>query len=330
MSSARILLVGGAGYIGSVCCRMLANNGHHVSTLDNLSTGHRAAVTGELHVADLLQRGQVHAVLQQTRPDVVIHLAARSIVGESVRKPLDYYNSNLIGTLHLLDAMRAVGCRRLVFSSTCAIFGNPIQLPIDEEHPRNPVNPYGHSKEMIERILEDCQRREGLNVMRLRYFNAAGATHDGQFGEAHHPETHLIPLALDARFGRRPPLSIFGTSLNTPDGTCVRDFIHVEDLANAHQKAVTQLLHGAPGEAYNLGTGQGTSVREVLNTIAEVTGGPVPTHDAPPRPGDAAILVASNVRAQNGLGWSPTHSFHEIIESAARWSQRPRYKTAGG
>lgn len=321
----RILTVGGAGYIGSVCARALAQAGFDVSTLDDLSTGHREAVTGTFYRADLLQPDQVAAVFADARPDAVLHFAARSIVGDSVRQPLDYFHANVTGTLNLLMAMRASGCKTLVFSSTCAVFGEPIRLPLDETHPCAPLNPYGHSKHMIERILTECREQEGFSVTVLRYFNAAGATDDGALGEAHSPETHLIPLALDARFGRRPPLSVFGTDYDTPDGTCIRDYVHVEDLAEAHRLALLRLLDGDRGRAYNLGTGRGTTVRQVLDTIAQVTGAPVPAHDAARRPGDAPALYAAADLAREELGWQARRDFRDIIRSAAAWSESPRF-----
>ena len=325
MTKPHILLVGGAGYIGSICGRALALAGFSVSTLDNLSTGHREAAAGTLYEADLLDPVQLAEVFADARPDAVLHFAARSIVGDSVRMPLDYFHANVTGTLNLLQAMRQAGCVRMVFSSTCAIFGEPERLPLDEDHPRRPLSPYGHSKEMIERVLSSCREQEGFSVTMLRYFNAAGATADGSLGESHSPETHLIPLALDARYGRRPPLKVFGTDYDTPDGTCIRDYVHVEDLAEAHRLALQRLLDGDRGDAYNLGTGDGTTVREVLDTIATVTGAPVPHSDAPRRPGDAPALYAAADKAARVLGWRPTRSFTEIVETAAAWSQAPRF-----
>jgi UDP-glucose 4-epimerase len=330
MAKPRILLVGGAGYIGSVCGLSLARAGFHVSTLDDLSTGHREAAAGQLYVADLLKPEQLAPVFADAQPDAVLHFAARSIVGESVRKPLDYFHANVTGTLNLLHAMRDAGCARMVFSSTCAVFGDPVRLPLDEDHPRQPLNPYGHTKEMIERILEACREREGMSVAVLRYFNAAGAMEDGQLGEVHLPETHLIPLALDACLGRRPPLSVFGTDYDTPDGTCVRDYVHVEDLADAHRLALQQLLEGSRGRDYNLGTGRGTSVREVLDTIATVTGTPVPHSDAERRPGDAPALYAAADRAAEELGWRAQRSFTDIVRTAAQWAERPRFGPNAG
>jgi UDP-glucose-4-epimerase GalE len=323
---ARVLLVGGAGYIGSVCGAKLLAAGHSVTTFDDLSTGHRAAAQGELIVGDLRDRGAVRDALRAGPFDCVMHFAARSLVGESVQHPLRYYDTNTGGTATLLAAMAEEGVRRLVFSSTCAVYGNPQYLPLDEAHPMVPVSPYGDSKRMIEGMLDAVRSREGFGVTSLRYFNAAGATLDGRLGEAHGVETHLIPLALAAAFGKRPPLALFGQDYPTRDGTCVRDYVHVEDLAEAHRLAMQRLLDGDPGLACNLGTGRGTTVAEVLQSVERVTQKAVPHRLAPRREGDPPELYAAADRARTELGWTPRFTeIDEIVASAARWARAPRY-----
>ncbi len=324
--SARILLAGGAGYIGSICGRTLAQAGHEVFTFDDLSTGHRVAASGELIVGDIRDRSALQDVLTSRRIDAVMHFAALALVGESVTHPLRYYDVNVAGTVSLLQAMAGAGVRRLVFSSTCAVYGPPQQLPLDESHPHAPISPYGRSKDMVEEILAACREREGFSITALRYFNAAGATPDGQLGESHTPETHLIPLALHAALGHRPPLALFGTDYETRDGTCVRDYVHVLDLASAHQLAVERLLSGDRGDVYNLGTGTGTTVREIIDAIEAVTGMTVPHHEAPRRPGDPPALYASSEKITSALGWEPRwQDIHTIIETAAQWARSPRF-----
>lgn len=322
----RVLVVGGAGYIGSICARALHERGVEVETYDDLSTGHAGAVTGPLHQGDIRDRARLGAVLQQGRFDAVMHFAAKSLVGESVRSPLRYYDVNVGGTATLLQCMLDAGVRRLVFSSTCAIYGDPAYLPLDEDHPRAPVSPYGRSKLMVEDVLDACRAREGMQVMSLRYFNAAGATPDGTLGESHGVETHLIPLALAASLGQRDELKLFGTDYDTPDGTCVRDYVHVLDLADAHAKALDALMAGHPGGGFNVGTGVGTSVREVLASIARVTGRPVPHSPAPRREGDPPALYAKAERIQDELGWTPAYThIDDIVRTAAQWAESPRY-----
>ncbi|MEL6345726.1 MAG: UDP-glucose 4-epimerase GalE [Myxococcota bacterium] len=326
MTSLKVLMVGGAGYIGSICARVFADAGATVWTLDDLSTGHEEAVTGELVHGSILERSFLIDLLKRLQPDAVMHFAARSLVGESVNHPLAYYDTNVRGTLNLLTAMQAAGVNRMVFSSTCAIYGPPRYLPIDEAHPIGPISPYGDSKEMIERILSDCRAREGFQITTLRYFNAAGAMPDGSLGEAHDPETHLIPLALDALLDRRPPLKLFGRDYDTRDGTCIRDYVHVLDLAEAHRLALARLLDGDPGASYNLGTERGTTVSEILNAIARVAGRPVPYKDAPRRPGDPPALFAASAKAREELGWRPAFTdIDDIIRTALAWAQTPRY-----
>ncbi len=322
----RVLVVGGAGYIGSVCTALLRARGIEAIVFDDLSSGHLAAVTGPLVLGDIRDRDALRAALNEGRFDAVMHFAALIQVGESVLRPLDYFDVNVGGTLNLLQAMADAGVRCLVFSSTCAIYGDPQRLPLDEGHPIRPVSPYGETKAMVERILDACRARGQLRAISLRYFNAAGATSDGLLGESHPDESHLIPLALAAALGRRPPLSVLGTDYDTRDGSAIRDYIHVVDLAEAHLLALDRLLAGAPGRAYNVGTGTGHTVREVLSSVERVLGRPVPHSDGPRRPGDAPILVADSRLARLGLGWAPRHSdLDEIIRTAARWATEPRY-----
>ncbi len=323
----RVLVVGGAGYIGSVCARALAEQGADVTTLDDLSTGHRGAVTGPLLVADLRDRARVREVLRSGRFDAVMHFAARSVVGDSVHQPLPYYDVNVGGTTILIQEMLDAGVSSLVFSSTCAIYGAPQVLPLDEEQPFAPVSPYGETKLVVEQLLKHCRERHGLRVTCLRYFNAAGAVlTPPALGEAHRPETHLIPLAIEAALGRRPPLAVFGDDYPTRDGTCVRDYVHVLDLADAHLRALRRLLDGDPGDAYNVGTGVGTTVREVLDAVGAAVGQPVPHTLQGRRAGDPPELWARADKIKRALGWAPQHlDIQDIVASAARWAAAPRY-----
>ena len=322
-----ILLCGGAGYIGSHMLKWLALRGNRVTVLDNLSTGHREAVQwGELVEADLLDPASLERVFAGRRFDAVMHFCARSLVGESVAQPYDYYANNVSGTLNLLQAMQRHGVAKLVFSSTAAVFGNPVSARIDEEHPKAPINPYGASKLMVERMLQDAASAYGLRSVALRYFNAAGVSPEGDIGESHQPETHLIPNALRAALGTGPVLKLFGDDYPTPDGTCVRDYVHVDDLAQAHEQALAYIQAHEGAHAFNLGNGQGFSVREVIEAASRVAGRAVPFEVAPRRDGDPATLVASSERARAELGWFPAHaSLDEIIGTAWRWHQSPRY-----
>ncbi len=316
-----ILVCGGAGYIGSHMAQWLAAHGHQVTVLDNFSTGHREAVRwGELVEADLLDRSTLERAFAGRRYDAVMHFCASSLVGESVRDPYAYYRNNVTGTLNLLEAMRAHGVERLVFSSTAAVFGDPVSKLIDEDHPKSPINPYGASKLMVERILEDAANAYGLRSVALRYFNAAGALPEHGIGEAHACETHLIPNVLKAALGSGPALKVFGDDYPTPDGTCVRDYVHVQDLAQAHALALDYMESHPGAHAFNLGNGQGFSVREVIAAATEVTGSPIPYETAPRRPGDPAVLVASSERARLELGWKPVWTdLRDIIRSAWEW-----------
>ena len=319
----KILVVGGAGYIGSHMVKMLLGAGHEVVTLDNLSNGHRDAVLGgKLVVGDLCDRGLLRQLFREHDFAGVMHFASFIEVGESVREPLKYYRNNLSNTINLLQAMVEHDVLAFIFSSTAAIFGEPQAIPIDETHPRNPINPYGRSKWMVEQVLADVDQAHGLKSVCLRYFNAAGADPDGQLGERHDPETHLIPLVLQAAAGRREAITVFGSDYDTPDGTCIRDYIHINDLCQAHLLALEHLLAGGDSRAYNLGNGQGFSVREVIDTARAVTGRDIPVIESERRPGDPARLVADSTRARQELGWRPAYSdLATIIEHAWRWEQ---------
>jgi UDP-glucose 4-epimerase len=321
-----VLVVGGAGYIGAHMCKLLSERGHSVVVCDNFSTGHRQAVRwGELVEADTGDAPALHELFRRHRIDAVMHFAAASLVGESVADPLKYYRNNVANTLTLLDAMRAHGVSRFVFSSTAAIFGEPQSALIAEDHPTQPLNPYGHSKLAVEQVLQDCCTAYGLAAVALRYFNAAGADASGLIGESHAPETHLIPRLLRRAAGEAMDVQIFGDDYATADGTCVRDYIHVNDLADAHLRALEQLQAGS-FQRYNLGNGCGYSVRQVVTAVEQVIGRSLQIPTGKRRPGDPAALVASSEQAQKVLGWQPQHAdLHDIIESAWRWHQRPAY-----
>ncbi|APW62048.1 UDP-glucose 4-epimerase GalE [Paludisphaera borealis] len=318
-----VLVSGGAGYVGSHAARMLANAGHEVWAYDNLVFGHRGAVApGRLIEGDLLDRPKLEAALKAHKIDAVMHFAAFAYVGESVTDPGKYYHNNVVGTLSLMDAMRAVGVRRIVFSSTCATYGEPESVPIRESQAQNPINPYGYTKLVIERALADYAKAYKWGYAALRYFNASGASADGDLGEDHDPETHLIPLVLQVALGQREHITIFGDKLPTPDGTCIRDYIHVDDLASAHISALERLEPGTEFKC-NLGTGQGTSVKEVVDACRRITGHAIPAVIAGPRAGDPPALVADASLARRELGWTPRFtSIAPIVESAWRWHQK--------
>jgi len=323
MTQATVLVVGGAGYIGSHVVRTLADRGHRPITLDNLSTGHRDAVqSGVFEYGDLGDPARLRAVLRKHRCDAVMHFAACAYVGESVTDPAKYWQNNVAAPLVLLDAVRDAGISAFLFSSTCATYGEPQQLPIPEGHPQAPVNPYGHTKRALEQVLFDYDRAYGLRHVILRYFNAAGAHPDGTLGERHDPETHLIPLLFDAVRARRP-IKVFGDDYPTPDGTCIRDYIHICDLADAHVAGMERLLAGQPSAIYNLGNGQGYSVREVIACVQQVTGQPVPWEIAPRRAGDPAVLVGSAEKARAELAWNPQFPrLQEIVATAWTYYRR--------
>lgn len=322
----RVLVTGGAGYIGSHTCKALAAAGHEPVTFDNLSMGHASAVRwGPLEQGDLLDPSRLLEVIEAWRPEAVVHFAAVAYVGESVENPAKYYRNNFVGTLNLLDAMRERGVGKIVFSSTCATYGDPIKLPLDEDHPQAPINPYGRSKLMIEQVLRDYASAYGLSSIALRYFNAAGADPEGELGEEHDPETHLIPLVLEAAAGIRDKITVFGRDHDTRDGTCVRDYIHVSDLAQAHVHALTALggRAEAKARAFNLGTGTGYTVQEVIDAAGRITGRAIPVAQGPRRAGDPPTLVADAAAARATLGWQPRYSdLATMLETAWAWTMK--------
>lgn len=315
-----VLVTGGAGYIGSATVEALRARGDRVTVIDNLSTGHRAALFDDVqfcHV-DLLETASIIDILRDVQPDAIIHFAAFSLVGESVANPEKYMWNNVNGTVSLLSAMRAAGTPAIVFSSTAATYGEPQGIPIQETQPTNPCNPYGLTKRFMEQAMEAYEPAYGIKSVRLRYFNACGATE--QRGEDHRPESHLIPLVLQVALGQRESVGIYGTDYNTPDGTCVRDYIHIQDLATAHLAAVDHLARGGESLTCNLGNGDGYSVRQVIDVCREVTGHDIPAVEAPRRPGDPGQLVASAERARTVLGWTPAKpSLKDIVADAWRW-----------
>ncbi len=324
-----ILVLGGAGYIGSHTVKHLLEHGQECLVADNLIFGHREAVDARASFvkADLMDKASLRVIFEQYPITEVIHFAAFAYVGESVSNPQKYYHNNLIGTLNLLDVMLEFGVKRIVFSSTCATYGEPQYTPIDEAHPQNPINPYGKSKLMIESVLADYHHAYDLRYIALRYFNAAGAASDGEIGESHDPETHLIPLVLQAIKGEREHITVFGSDYDTPDGTCVRDYIHVEDLALAHRLALKKLNESSDYSAtINLGTGVGVSVKDIISTAERVTGRVCPTRYAERRAGDPAKLFADNTKAKSVLGWQPQHAdIATLIQHAWAWEQHKKY-----
>jgi UDP-arabinose 4-epimerase len=319
-----VLVTGGAGYIGSHACKALSRAGFVPVTYDNLVYGHEWAVKwGPLEIGDILDRARLDEVFEKHRPQAVMHFAAFAYVGESVTDPAKYYRNNVMGSLTLLEAARDHGLRNFVFSSTCATYGVPDQVPIPETQTQRPINPYGATKLMVEQLLRDFEVAHGIKWSALRYFNAAGADPDNEIGEAHDPETHLIPLVLDAVSGRRENVAVFGTDYGTRDGTCVRDYVHVTDLADAHVLALQALQAGAPSSAYNLGNGTGFSVSEVIEAAQRVTGEKVPVVLADRRPGDPPALVGDASRARAELGWEPRlFEIDDIVRTAWAWHQR--------
>lgn len=315
-----VLVIGGAGYIGSHSARALRRAGHDVIVFDNLSTGYEFLASGfELIQGDILDAPALKRVL--SRVDAVMHFAAHAYVGESVVNPTKYFRNNVEGGLSLLNAMVESGVKKIIFSSTCAVYGEPAKVPIDETTPRQPVNPYGVSKLFFEQALASYDRAYGLRFASLRYFNAAGADESGEVGELHEPETHLIPLALSAAAGTGPQLQVFGSDYPTPDGTCIRDYIHVNDLADAHVKALAHLSSGNESFAVNLGTGTGYSVQQVISAVEQATGKTVPRRLAPRRPGDPPALVANPAKAQALIHWKANRGLPEIVATAWKWMQ---------
>lgn len=325
-----MLVTGGAGYIGSHACKALFEANYTPIAFDNLAYGHEWAVKwGPLEVGDILDRSRLDEVLKQYQPIAILHFAAFAYVGESVTDPGKYYRNNVAGSLALIEAARDHNIDKLVFSSTCATYGVPDRLPIKEETPLKPINPYGASKLMVERMLADFSAAHNLRYIALRYFNAAGADPNNMVGESHDPETHLIPLIFDAASGRRPEITVFGMDYETPDGTCIRDYIHVSDLADAHVLALEALIEGEPSQTFNLGLGFGFSVLEVIEAVECVTGLHVPVRRGPRRPGDPAVLVSDPTKAMDLLGWNPKFTeLQPIVQTAWSWHQRNRYGVA--
>jgi UDP-glucose 4-epimerase len=324
MKNEKVLVVGGAGYIGSHMVKDLLDTGYDVITLDDLSTGHRELLPGGEFIEGGLGDTALLDNLFSTHTILaVMHFAAFSLVGESVEKPLMYYRNNMAATAELLDSMIRHNVKRFIFSSTAAVYGEPVEIPITESHPCNPTNPYGASKIAVERMLKDCDSAYGFKYISLRYFNAAGADKSGKIGERHRNETHLIPLVLEVAAGRRENIKIFGANYPTPDGTCIRDYIHVSDLTSAHLLALKSLLSGGDSAVYNLGNNRGYSVREVIELARKVTGKPIPAIEADKRPGDPAILIASSDQIKKTLGWKPEYEDLEtIIKTAWKWHQK--------
>jgi UDP-glucose 4-epimerase len=323
MKKSTFLVIGGAGYIGSHLVKALIEQQQQVVIVDNLSAGSASAVLGgELIIHDFDDREFLNSLFSKTKFDGVFHFASQIVVSESVKDPGKYYRANTAATLTLLEAMRDHKVGPLVFSSTAAVYGEPLYTPIDEQHPTNPLNPYGRSKLMVEHMLADFASAYKQKYIALRYFNAAGADPQARIGERHDPETHLIPLALQAISGKRPPLQLFGQDYDTPDGTCIRDYIHVDDLASAHILAINHLNNGGESGVFNLGSNHGYSVNEVIQTAAQVTGKAVPLTYAPRRPGDPASLVADASLAKKILGWQPKYTdLNQIIQHAWAWEQ---------
>jgi len=322
----RVLVTGGAGYIGSHTAKTLARASHVPVVFDNFTSGHRwAAKWGPVLEHDLADTKALQAALRDQHVEAVLHFAASLLVGESVRDPRKYFWNNVVNTLRLLDAMREAGVRLIVFSSSAAVYGEPTKVPIPEDHTTLPVNPYGETKLMMERALKWYGNAYDLRWMALRYFNAAGADPEGELGEGHDPETHLIPLVIKAALGVRPQVEIYGTDYPTPDGTAIRDYIHVTDLAAAHVRALEYLANGGTSQSLNLGTGEGHSVRAVIEAVGRVSPRPVPFRDAPRRAGDPPALVADSSRAASVLGWTPQRSgLDAIVESAWAWHSKEK------
>jgi len=319
-----VLVTGGAGYIGSHVVKELGEKGYRPVVYDNLSTGHRWAVKkGALIEGDLEDKKKLQIVLEKEKPLAVMHFAASAVVGESVERPELYFRNNVINSFNLLEAMLTAGVKCFIFSSSAAVYGNPHQVPIVEDHPLSPVNPYGEGKVFVERALRWYEEAHGLRYISLRYFNAAGADPEGELGEDHDPETHLIPRILAVALGRRPAIEIYGTDYETPDGTCIRDYIHVSDLAQAHILALEALLDGATSRVYNLGNQRGFSVNEVVDVARVVTNHPIPVQESSRRQGDPAVLVASSERIKKDLGWKPYYDdLKTILETAWGWMKK--------
>lgn len=322
-ASPSVIVAGGAGYIGSHMVRMLQESGYRAVVVDNLATGHAEAAGASLARGDIGHAAFMAALLREHRPECVMHFAAASLVGESITQPAKYWHNNTVQTIALLDTMLECGVKQFIFSSTAAVYGDPVQVPMREDHPRVPINPYGNSKLAVEKALEDYGRAYGLRSMVFRYFNAAGAHPDGTLGERHEPETHLIPLVLQVASGRREFIARFGSRHATPDGSCIRDYVHVQDLCTAHLLALRRLGEGAASATYNLGNGMGHSVNQVIEAARHVTGHPIPLRDDPAREGDPPVLVADASKAKAELGWTPQYADLEtIIAHAWQWERK--------
>ncbi len=317
----RLLVTGGAGYVGAHCCKLFAQAGWDVVVFDNLSTGWRDFVQwGELIEGDLLDEQAVDKAIADVKPDAVAHFAALSLVAQSVTSPELYYRNNATGTLNLIEAMTRHGVGKFLFSSTCATYGKPVRTPIDEDHPQAPINPYGASKLVVEMLLRDYAAAHDFEYVALRYFNAAGADRDADIGERHEPETHVIPLAIRGARSDEYTFTILGDDFETRDGTCIRDYIHVEDLADAHKRSIEYLMNGGKSNVFNLGTGNGTTVKEIADAVERVSGKPFNRVIGPRRAGDPAALFADANRAKDVLGWVPQHSdIENIVKSAWAW-----------
>jgi len=317
-----ILVVGGAGYIGSHTVKYLVKQGQEVVVFDNLSTGHRELIDEQVSFikGDLANKNDLHNLFNlYPSIDTVVHFAAFAYVGESVENPAKYYHNNVVNTILLLDVMLEHNVKNIVFSSTCATYGNPMDLPITEQHPQNPINPYGRTKFIVEKIMEDYSNAYGLKFAALRYFNAAGADEECVIGEWHEPESHLIPLVLDVALGKRDSILVFGNDFDTPDGTCIRDYIHVTDLAVAHSQAIDYIKQHNENLKLNLGNGLGYSVLEIIRIVGKVTGRQIQTFMAERRPGDPAKLIGSGEKAKKLLGWQPQYNLQQIVETAWKW-----------
>lgn len=322
-----ILITGGAGYIGSHCVLDFIRNNNKCVILDNLQEGHKEAVLSEhFEQADLADVNSIRKVFAKYDIKAVVHFAAYAYVGESVTDPQKYYYNNVVNTLNLLKVMKENNVDKIVFSSTCATYGNPQYTPLDEKHPQSPINPYGQTKLMIESILKDYDKAYELKYIALRYFNASGADNEAQIGESHNIETHLIPLVLKTALGERDSIKVFGSDYDTPDGTCLRDYIHVNDLAKAHRLAIEKLLNGGNSDIFNLGIGKGYSVNDIISTCEKVTGKEIYKEYTDRREGDPPVLIASNDKAKNELDWIPDYvNLEDIIKSAWVWEQNRRY-----
>jgi UDP-glucose 4-epimerase len=323
----KILVTGGAGYIGSHFVKILNDNKIEVVVLDNLSRGHKEAIPQNVNFenVNLLDYNSLTSVLNKYKFDSVVHFAAFAYVGESVENPSLYYQNNVVGSFNLIKACIENNICKFVFSSTCSLYGNPDKIPISENEKTNPINPYAQTKFMIEKMLADFDNAYGMKYVALRYFNAAGADFSGQIGESHNPEPHLIPIVLNTALGKRDKVFIFGDDYETKDGTCIRDYIHINDLGEAHFKALEYLNSGSKSEIFNLGTGEGYSVKEIIDAAENISKSKIKTVISPKREGDPAILIADNQKAKNILGWQPKYKLEEIISSALNWHKNQRY-----